>query len=70
MNGICSYCDLEMGHKGSFSYGVPGVTRIYCCHREWLHNLSSCRMRGEEAKAQARREFFLFLQSGGVHASR
>lgn len=28
---LCSCCGKELGSSGSFSYGIHGVPRVYCC---------------------------------------
>jgi len=35
----CSYCGLPNTSSVSFSYGFPGVPRIYKCNRWWRHLL-------------------------------
>ena len=31
----CSYCGKPCGSSYSFSYGVPGIPRIFSCYRRW-----------------------------------
>ena len=48
----CTYCGKELGSNYSFSYGLPGIERVYGCSR------LVCRMtrrRGDRTKACVRR---------------
>ena len=41
----CTYCGKELGSKYTFSYGIPGVTRIYGCNR-WVCKLN-CKLQSK-----------------------
>jgi len=32
---ICSYCHQPVGNKHTFSYGIPGIKRVFGCDRWW-----------------------------------
>ena len=34
-SSLCSYCEKPIGKKYTFSYGFPGIPRVYGCDR-WL----------------------------------
>ena len=39
----CTYCGKSLGNSYTFSYGFPGIPRVYGCDRKWCKFMTKFR---------------------------